>query len=565
MMPALNGIMLAVSSSLAASIVAKVTVTTALALSGARMARRSRAAVRHALIAAAFGVLLALPVASLLIPPVRIVAPATPQERIVPAAGNAGAISTAATAASAGVVPVDPRPGLSLSALLLSAWIAGMTLFLLPVAIGVWQVRRLRRSALPWRHGQSIVDRLSLDAGIRRRVEVLLHETLPGPVTCGAVHPAILLPENAQTWDAEDLTRAIVHELEHVRRGDWIGLCLARALCAVYWFHPLVWIAWRQLGLEAERSCDDAVLGRSEATAYADQLVKLARRLVMAKSPMLAMANRADLAKRVGAVLDKRQQRGRAGTLPVALACAAAGLLVLTISPLEVVAAQQSVGAEASIKTNAQFRNSTMLVIEDVTVSDRNGKNIEGLSAGDFAVTEDGVAQNINIFEFQKLTGAQDSLTSYYILGYYTRNLTSDGLFRRIDITYKEDAKADLRYRHGYYARKVSPGGAGTGGLEPGGAVPGIGLDVIPPRLTYKVEPAYSEEARKAKYQGAMVLNVEVNASGEVSDVKIVRSLGLGLDEKATEAVKQWKFQPAMKDGKPVAVQVEVETTFQLL
>jgi beta-lactamase regulating signal transducer with metallopeptidase domain len=74
----------------------------------------------------------------------------------------------------------------------------------------------------------------------------------------------------------------------------------------------LVWIAWRRLELEAERSCDDAVLRRSEAPAYADQLVGLAKRLSMApESPMVAMASRADLAARVGAVLDTRQGHGR--------------------------------------------------------------------------------------------------------------------------------------------------------------------------------------------------------------------------------------------------------------
>jgi uncharacterized protein (TIGR03435 family) len=135
----------------------------------------------------------------------------------------------------------------------------------------------------------------------------------------------------------------MLHELEHVWRCDYLSHCLARTVCAVYWFHPLVWIAWRQLALEAERACDDAVLGCSDASDYADQLVRLARRLSMAsKSPLLAMANRADLTTRVGALLDIRQRRGRAGVFPVALVCAAAAVLVLTMSPLRMVAAPQS-------------------------------------------------------------------------------------------------------------------------------------------------------------------------------------------------------------------------------
>jgi len=94
--------------------------------------------------------------------------------------------------------------------------------------------------------------------------------------------------------------------------------------------------------LEAERSCDDAVLGRSEATAYADQLVGLARRLSVAQPPALAMANRSDLSARVGAVLDGSRARGRAGALLAAVACIAAGAIVLIMSPLQMVASPQT-------------------------------------------------------------------------------------------------------------------------------------------------------------------------------------------------------------------------------
>lgn len=108
---------------------------------------------------------------------------------------------------------------------------------------------------------------------------------------------------------------------------------VTRVVCAAYWFHPLVWMAWRQLILESEPSCDDAVIARSEATAYADQLVGLARRLLTAaRSPLLAMANRSDLANRVGAGLDHSQRRGRAGSFAVALGCAVA-VAALTMSP----------------------------------------------------------------------------------------------------------------------------------------------------------------------------------------------------------------------------------------
>jgi uncharacterized protein (TIGR03435 family) len=346
MVAAFIGLMLAVGSSLAASIVAKVTVTTALGLFAAWLARRNRAAVRHALLAAAFGVLLVLPVASVLAPPVHVaVSIAAGIRAAVPPLVETATADRPAIPVDAGVraIPSTPRSStLLLSDLLLAGWIVGMALCLLPVTIGLAQVRSLRRSGLPWRRGQSAVETIALDNGIHRRIEVLLHEALPGPMTCGVLHPAIVLPQDAENWSEEDLNRAIVHELEHVRRGDSVSRCIARVACAVYWFHPLVWIAWRKLALEAERACDDAVLRCSDATAYADQLVGLAKRLSLARrSPLLGMANRADLATRVGAVLDSRQRRGRAGTFAPALACVVAAVLVIAMSPLVMVGAPQ--------------------------------------------------------------------------------------------------------------------------------------------------------------------------------------------------------------------------------
>jgi TonB family protein len=88
---------------------------------------------------------------------------------------------------------------------------------------------------------------------------------------------------------------------------------------------------------------------------------------------------------------------------------------------------------------------------------------------------------------------------------------------------------------------------------------------VSAPVLLYKVEPEYSEEARKAKYQGVVVLRVVVDSTGRVVNPQVIRSLGLGLDEKAIEAVRRWKFRPGSKDGKPVPVIAEIEVSFRLL
>ncbi len=87
---------------------------------------------------------------------------------------------------------------------------------------------------------------------------------------------------------------------------------------------------------------------------------------------------------------------------------------------------------------------------------------------------------------------------------------------------------------------------------------------IYPPRPIYSPDPGYSEEASKAKFQGTCVLSLIVGADGNPSDIKVLKSLGKGLDEKAIDAVKTWKFQPGTNDGVPVATQITLEVTFHL-
>src|SRR5271165_4543566 len=118
-----------------------------------------------------------------------------------------------------------------------------------------------------------------------------------------------------------------------------------------------------------------------------------------------------------------------------------------------------------------------------------------------------------------------------------------------------------------------SGGGVGSGsgpGVGPGhgGGIGGgafrVGNGVSAPRALETPDPEYSEEARKAKYQGTVVLWLIVGPDGKPRDIRVSRPLGMGLDQKAIEAVNRWRFEPAMKDGRPVAVQITVEVNFRL-
>ena len=123
-------------------------------------------------------------------------------------------------------------------------------------------------------------------------------------------------------------------------------------------------------------------------------------------------------------------------------------------------------------------------------------------------------------------------------------------------------------------------GPGGRGGIGPGDGIgvggsngPGVGdLGIFSvgngttsPTLLSKVDPEYSEEARKAKYSGAVTLSIVVNTDGTADSIRVVKSLGMGLDEKAIEAVQRWRFKPGTNKGAPVRVRAQVEVNFRLL
>src|SRR5215471_4406878 len=105
--------------------------------------------------------------------------------------------------------------------------------------------------------------------------------------------------------------------------------------------------------------------------------------------------------------------------------------------------------------------------------------------------------------------------------------------------------------------------GPGSGG-NMGGGPKRIGGGVSAPQVLYAPEPEFSEEARKAKFAGNVLVNLWVDTNGMPSHVRVIRGVGMGLDEKAVEAVRQYRFKPAMENGKPVLVELNIEVNFQI-
>jgi uncharacterized protein (TIGR03435 family) len=250
-------------------------------------------------------------------------------------------------------------------------------------------------------------------------VEVLLHEHFPAPATCGWRRPTIILPVDASRWSDAELRRALLHELEHVRRGDWVVHLAARAACAAFWFHPLVWIAFHRLRLEAERACDDAVLRVSDRTAYAQQLVTLARRHTTPSAlPVLSMVDRSDLSARITALLDDTQGRGRLGLTRALAVVVSAGLLMAGVAPLRAVSqAAQLPSAQPAVPA-----------FDVVSIKEnKSGDMVQGSRRQPGRIVITNVPLRLNLVNFfglqpQQLTGGPDwiNTTRYDIIAQFS-------------------------------------------------------------------------------------------------------------------------------------------------
>ena len=169
-------------------------------------------------------------------------------------------------------------------------------------------------------------------------------------MTWGLRRPVILVPAGSAAWSEETKRSVLLHELGHIRRGDCLMHLLGRLACVVYWFHPLVWLAARQLRKTSEQAADDVVLSSNIAPPdYAEHLVGIAgqmRGLHLFGHVALPMASPSDLEGRVLAILDpQRNHRSLKRKTCYALMLLAAVLLI----PCAIVAAGIRRDGEGSV------------------------------------------------------------------------------------------------------------------------------------------------------------------------------------------------------------------------
>jgi BlaR1 peptidase M56/HEAT repeat protein len=264
----------------------KVTIALVVSLLAALVARRATASTRHAILLAGLAISMAMPFLSFALPRVEV---ATVRRPMLSAALRAADAASAFEAA-----PGRPRS---------SPYVYGFLLVAAVRAVSYARAWRLARRAKPFGDGIRITRELQQPATFAR---------------------LILLPDEARSWSGERLEAVLRHERAHLARRDGLAQLLADAACAMYWFHPLAWLAARWAALERERACDDIVLAAGiEPAAYAATLLDVARH---AASLAPAMAERTHLGRRIESILD-----GGINRRPSRLGTAAAVVLTLLI------------------------------------------------------------------------------------------------------------------------------------------------------------------------------------------------------------------------------------------
>ena len=424
------------------------------------------------------------------------------------------------------------------------------------VAGGVRTVRMVRQ-ARPAAYAQALADTVRGELAIGRPVRTLESPGAAVPMTWGMVRPVVLLPEAARSWPAERLHAVVLHELIHVQRHDLVAQVAAQAACCIYWFHPMVWMAARQLRKERECACDDAVLsGGVAAPDYAGHLLELARAMVQRRSlaDAPAMAETGDLEERVRAVLDRGRNRaplsGRLAAAVGTLACA----LMLPVA-LVTLHAQAGTGALAG-------------VVQDISKARVPGcavsiKNLDGKNQ-----------------EVAKVNAAGEFGFASIPVGRYAIEVRARGFaVGKTEVLVEAGQRAEtvVTLPLGQISEAVTVRGArpASGSLatpSPAAATPGhapqripVGGNVQASKLIKKVDPVYPAELRQQGITGTVMLRAVISITGEMLNPEVINTtVNPGLAQAALEAVRQWRYQPTLLNGQPVEVVTNIDVTFEL-
>ena len=465
-----------------------------------------------------------------------------------------------ASTLTASAVPT-PVP-ISISAIAAAIWLLGAAVGVGFLIVGCIRLNRLASRAQPISDGDwaTCAEQIRGEYGLPR--PILLRTEHPSLlVTWGIRRARVLVPARAMNWPIERIRIVLAHELAHVRRRDWIVQIGAEFVRAMNWFNPAFWIACSRLRRESEQACDDHVINRGvDGSEYATHLVDIARELRpgLIWVPAPSIARTSTFERRVRVMLDRkvnRQPMSRAASVATVV------LMLTIVIPITGIAVAQvfgTLGGSIVDPMNGALPDVTLVLTNTQTKakhevrSDRTGRyEFVGLVPGDYTLEA-------------KLPGFAVFRSSLTVEG---QNVQRD---LRLGIGSLEETISVRASRSG--ANTSSPGTAGSPsarkdppkcstGTQAGAP---IGGNLRPPRKLYDVRPFYPPSAISAGAEGTVTLNSRIGSDGTVEDVQVVSSPSSELTNSATDAVRQWIFDPTYLNCVAVPVNMAVTVNFAL-
>lgn len=480
---------------------------------------------------------------------------------------------------------------------LIGLWLAGLVAGALWIGVGMVGARRLERLARPM-DDERVRGRARQAAewlGVRRSIRLLAVSNDSMPITWGLRTPRVLLPEVARAWSDERLDAVLTHELSHVVRNDALSHLVARLATAVWWWHPLVWIAAGAARLERERACDDLVLTTgTRASDYAADLVTFVSSLeppVPDSPALLAMARRSQLEGRVMAILESGVNRkgvSQAGIL-------AAMLVMVLVWPLAAARPamqeqeqeqQQPVRVGGSLPQPKKIKD-----VRPIYPAAAMAEGRQGIAIVEAAIGTDGTVTDAKIIRSigDDLDVAAIEAVRQWRFMPTTLNGQPVPVIMTVTVNFRLDADGKVvspTPPAGLTGAELSAFLAGVARGEQGGVVGGvaggvmsdtpmpmwspgdpplrIGGAIKEPKKIKDVRPVYPPEAQDARVSGIVILEILIDEEGMVSEARVIRPVAL-LDEAARDAVMQWRFTPTVVNGHaaPVIMTVTVNFTLQ--
>lgn len=434
---------------------------------------------------------------------------------------------------------------------------------------------------------------------------------IAGPSTIGIRRRIVLLPPTLLTdLPHEDLAAALAHEFAHMRRRDFAKNLLYEFLALPIAWHPLLWLTRHRIAESREMVCDELAAHATHGTTrYAHALLRLAASFSHpAPAATLhtigildanVLERRVMKLTRIHPITATSRRAAIAAAVLLGLAtCASAMSLRFELPAQAILSAHATPPAHAILALPAQEANGPIRVgsgvmagqivskVNPVYPVEAKEQGIQGAVVLHAIIDKDGTVKELAVVSGPpELQASAIDAVKQWVYKPFLLNGNPVEVNTTITVNYSLDNSSappppgdntnlvvlNSESRPAFHVGNpagqrfyISSNQTASQTAGPDAEVYNVGGSVRPPVLAYSVNPEYTPEARAAKLSGKVIVSMIVDSNGQPHSVQVDRGLGNELDQKAVEAVQQYRFKPATRNGEPVPVRLKAEVDFQL-